>query len=104
MKSTKELLDKAIALEALHRNPNSPRGWAMRLIENKATMDQVPAHMKGIVGDHIATHEMHVQTASDHILALPNGKARLEAFNALTEALRPFVRDRIHKIKGEKRT
>ena len=75
----------------------------MRLIENKATMDQVPDHMKGIVSEHLATHELHVQTASDRILALHNGKTRLEAFNALTEALRPFVRERIHKIKGEKR-
>ena len=82
----------------------------MRLIENKATMDQVPDHMKGIVSEHIATHELHlathellIKTASIRILSLPNGKARLEAFNALTDALRPFVRDRIHKIKGEPR-
>lgn len=43
----------------------------MRLIENKATMDQVPDHMKGMVSEHIATHNLHVKTASDRILALP---------------------------------
>lgn len=97
------LLEKAHALEALHRNPNSPRAWAMRLIENKATMDQVPDHMKGMVSEHIATHNLHVQTASDRILALHNGQARLDAFNALPEALRPFVRERVHKLIKDKK-
>ena len=104
MKPMNDLLEKAKALEALHRTPKTPRAWAEKVISEKANIEDVPEHFRTIVEDHISTYRMHaqenaIQTASERILALPNGKLRLEAFNALPEALRPFVRERVHKLK-----
>ena len=98
-----DLLSKTKALEAKYRKRlDSPRAWAENVISGNANMLNVPDEFRLIVEDHIATHEMHVQTASDRILALQNGKMRLDAFNALPEALRPFVRDRVHDINRKK--
>lgn len=100
-----DLLEKTKALEAKHRKPaklpEAPREWAERILAGTYKLEDVPEHFRGIVQDHIDTHRMHVQAAAERILALPNGKVRLAAFQALPEALRPFVRDRVHEIRKD---
>ena len=88
-------------LEARHRKlPNSPRSWAEAVLSGTRKIDEVPEHLVGIVQDHLDTHVLH---AAGRILALPNGGARLAAFNALEERMRDPVRAAVHALKGKKK-
>jgi len=96
-----DLLAKAKALESLHRkNPETPRGWADSIIKDLFTIDNAPEHFRAIIGDHIETHSMMVNAKAKAILALPNGKARLEYFNGLDKEMQPHVKKRVHEIKS----
>ena len=99
-----DLLAKAQEMEKRYRKiPDSPRSWAEAILSGARKIDQVPEHLVGIVQDHLDTHEMHVQAAAGRILALPNGEARLAAFNALEEPMRDPVRAAVHALKGKKK-
>lgn len=98
-------LAKAKEMQERYRKlPDSPRTWAEAILSGTRELSQVPEHMAGIVSDHIATHEMHVKASGDRILALPNGKQRLEAFNNLKEVLKEPVREYVHSQRSAKGT
>ena len=63
-------------------------------------MEDVPEIMRGIVEDHLKTHVMWVDTHANRILKLPNGKARLDAFNLLEDGIQEFVKRRVHEIRS----
>ena len=88
-------------MEARYRKlPSSPRSYAEAILNGTRKIDQVPEHLVGIVQDHLDTHVLH---AAGRILALPNGEARLAAFNALEEPMRDPVRAAVHALKAKKK-
>ncbi len=97
-----DLIAKAKALEAKYRKkPETPRAWADSIIKRLYTLDDVPEHLRGIVADHIQTHEMLVDAKARAILSLRNGQERLEAFKRLAPAIQEPVRLRVHEIRNE---
>ncbi len=97
-----DLITKVKELERNHRKkPETPRAWADSIIKLLYKLDDVPEHLRGIVSDHIQTHEMLVDAKARAILALRNGQERLEAFKRLTTALQEPVRLRVHEIRNE---
>lgn len=97
-----DLIAKAKALEAKYRKkPETPRAWAESIIKHLYKMDDVPEHLRGIVSDHIQTHEMLVDAKARAILALRNGQERLAAFNNTDAAIREAVRARVHELRAK---
>ena len=89
------LIKKVKALEEKYRGggaPIPPRAWASRILSGVTTLDEVPEHFRGIVAEHLETHRIFTYAAAKRILELPNGKARLEAFNKLAEEVRGPVK------------
>lgn len=97
-----DLITKARELEAKYRKkPETPRAWAESIIKRLYTLDDVPEHLRGIVSDHIQTHEMLVDAKARAILALRNGQERLAAFNNTDAAIREAIRVRVHELRGK---
>lgn len=95
-------LKAILDLEAKYRKkPEAPRHWAQGILAGTYKLEDVPEHLRGIVSDYCATHKMHVQAAAERILALPNGKARLAAFNALEAPMRDPVRSAVHELRNK---
>lgn len=101
-----DLLDRIKDLEAKYRKPpESPRAWATSIIAGTASLQSVPEHMRPIVDDHIATHEMLVNAHADRIWKLQNGKERLAAFNEIKArhpGMAEAVSKRIKQMRDEK--
>lgn len=92
-----DLIDRIKDLEAKYRKPlNSPRAFATAILNGSASLNSVPEHMRPIVDDHIATHEMLVNAHADRIWKLQNGKERLAAFNEI-KARHPGMAEAVSK-------
>lgn len=113
-----DLLERIKDLEAKYRKPpEAPRDWASAILKGTASIDQVPEHLRQIVQDHIDTAAMfseqrtkkrlqQIEANAQRIYALPNGKARLAAFNefkARHPDMAEAVRARVLELKGEKK-
>ncbi len=84
-----------------HKKPETPRAWAEAIIGNLYTLNDVPEHLRGIVADHIQTHDMLVDAKAMAILALRNGQERLAAFNNTDAAIREAIRVRVHELRAK---
>lgn len=94
------LLEKARALESAHRKqPETPRAWAAKIQDGKATIEHAPEYLHDIIMDHLESAKMYVEATARHILKQKGKDAKLEAFNLVPEGMQDAVSKKVHELK-----